>query len=121
MWRSQAALTAQEAETLAFVQKLGVARKELPAMRRGRYKSLMNTSEDTLVFGRVIDGGGGAAIVGLTRSGGAQTVSFETAQALGIGAGTVLTDRIGGSQTTVGGDGRVTVTIPARSAVVLAP
>lgn len=118
-WRDSGSLSVDEAATLAFVRKLGSARQAVPAMRRGDYVSL-SVTDDTLVFGRKL-AGGASAIVGLTRLGGAQAVSVDAAGALGIKAGTVLHDALGGPGVTVAGNGQVVVSVPASGAVVLAP
>lgn len=119
MMRAEAELTAKEKETLAFVRKVGVARQDVEALRRGDYVSFPQTSEDTLVFGRKLDGGK-SAIVGLTRASLPQAVVVDAAS-LGLTAGQVLTDRIAGGKATVAGDGKVVVTIAAKSATILAP
>jgi glycosidase len=119
MWRNESALTADEAATLSFIRKLGAARRATPALRRGAYVSLYNTSEDTQVYGRTITPGNGA-MVGFTRLGTAQPVSFDAASALGFSPGTVLHDAMGGPDVTVGA-GSTSLTIPASGAVILAP
>jgi glycosidase len=117
--RSETELTAREKETLAFVRKVGTARREVEALRRGDYVSLVGTTEDTLVFGRSLPGGK-SAIVGLTRGNAAQAISVDAAS-LGLAPGQVLHDKLGGSDVTVGPGGKVVVTIPARSVSILAP
>ncbi|MFT3773850.1 MAG: alpha-amylase family glycosyl hydrolase [Minicystis sp.] len=119
MWRPEASLTADESATLAFVRKLGAARKTIPALRRGDYVSLYNTSEDTLVFGRSIASGNGA-VVALTRLGTAQTVMVDLGATMGFSAGTKLHDALGGPDVNVSG-GQTSITIPASGAVILAP
>ncbi len=121
MWRDGAALTAEEQATLAFVRKLGAARQEIAPLRRGDYVSLAVT-EDTLVYGRKMAPGQGA-IVALTRAGQPATISAQVADAakLGFPPGTALQDRLGGGTVTVQPDGTVTLTVPARSAMILAP
>jgi glycosidase len=119
MWKPESALNARELATLTFLRKLGMARKNVPALRRGDYVSLAVT-EDTLVFGRKI-APGNAAIVGLTRASTLQSLSAEVANALGLASGTVLSDRLGGPSATVTGAGTVSVSIPAKGAVVLSP
>jgi glycosidase len=118
-FRPQAQLTADEAATLSFVRKLGQARRDVPALRRGDYVSL-SVNEDTMVFGRKITQGN-AAVVGLTRSYSAQQMSFEVAAALGWGPGTVVSDELGGPNATVDGSGFLTLNIPAGGAVVVHP
>jgi glycosidase len=118
LWRSGAALSADEATTLAFVRKLGQARRTIPALQRGEYKTL-SVSDDTLVFGRKI-ASGNAAIVGITRADTPQTLTVDGAQ-LGFSSALPLKDALGGPDVPVSGVGKVTLTIPARSAVVLSP
>ncbi|MFO0549573.1 MAG: alpha-amylase family glycosyl hydrolase [Polyangiaceae bacterium] len=117
-YRSGASLTADEAATLAFVEKLGQARRDIPALRRGDYLSLYVT-EDTLVFARRIQPGQ-AAVVGLTRSGVNIPVSVDLG-ALGFSQGTTLEDALGGANVTVGANNLASFTIPAGAAVVLHP
>ena len=119
MWRAESALTADEAATLAFVRKVGVARKNITALRRGAYVSVYNQNEDTLVYGRSITPGNGA-LVGVTRLGTAQVVTVDAAK-LGFTAGTKLHDAMGGPDATVGAGGQTVVTIPAGGAVILSP
>ncbi|MBI5537655.1 MAG: glycosyl hydrolase [Deltaproteobacteria bacterium] len=119
MWKDEAALNADEATTLALVRKVGTARRDIAALRRGAYVQL-GTTEDTLASGRKISGGG-AAIVALTRSGTPQTIDVEVATNLGLAAGTVLHDHLGGADQTVGAGGHLVVQIPARGTVILAP
>jgi glycosidase len=118
-WRSGAALGADELATLAFVQKMGAARRDVPALRRGAYVPLAAT-EDTLLFGRKI-AGGSAAIVGVSRATTPQVVSASVSAPLGIGALTTLHDELGGPDVTIGLNGSISVTLPAQGAVVLAP
>jgi glycosidase len=120
MWRGGGGLlTTEEAATLALSRKLGSARKNITALRRGGYKPL-STTEDTLVFARPVSPGN-AAIVALTRSGSSVTMDVEVASALGFAAGTVLKDALGGPSVTVGGNGHITVPLPAYGSAVLAP
>ncbi|MCA9694118.1 MAG: glycosyl hydrolase, partial [Myxococcales bacterium] len=110
MWRPQAELSADEAETLAFVRKLGAARTALPALRVGAYAPL-HVDEDTLVFARH-DADAGAAIVGLTRAG--VDVALEVfVDDIGLSPGTSLIDHMGGPASSVSLTGKVALTIPA--------
>lgn len=116
--RAEADLSADEKATLAFVRKMGSARRDIPALQRGEYLPL-SVGEDVLVFGRRI-APGNAAIVAISRSGAPQQVTVDGAQ-LGFAASKPLKDALGGPGATVSGVGKVTLTVPARSAVVLAP
>lgn len=118
-FRPDAQLSADEAATLAFVRKMGQARRDVPALRRGTYVSL-SVNDDTLVFARKISQAN-AAVVGLTRSFAPQQMTFEVNAALGWPPGTVVQDELGGPNATVAGDGSLTLTIPASGAVVVHP
>lgn len=119
MWRPSASLDADESTTLAFVRKLGLARKSSVALRRGDYVTLYAT-DDTLVFGRKVPNGD-AALVGLTRLGSAQPVSVEVQANLGWLPGTSLSDSMGGAGAVVGNGGTLSFDVPASGAVVLHP
>jgi neopullulanase len=119
MWRSDADLDARELETLAFVRKLGTARKNIRALRRGDYVAL-GATEDTLVFGRRI-APGQAAIVALSRAAGGETMNPQVQGTLGFAPGTVLHDALGSSTVTVQANGTIQLAVPGRSAMVLAP
>ncbi len=119
MWRNEASLSSDEAATLAYVRKLGLARKAAVPLRRGGYVSLMNTSDDTLVWGR--PSASGAGVVGITRLATPQTVSVGVATTVTLLPGTVLHDRLGGPDVTVTAGGTISFQIPARGAVYLAP
>jgi glycosidase len=119
MWRPASALTADEAATLAFTQKLGLARQAAAPMRRGSYVQMVNNLEDTLVFGRLV-ASGQASIVGLTRLTTSSPLMFD-ASPLGFSQGTTLHDAMGGPDVVVGAAGQTMVTIPASGAVILSP
>lgn len=118
MWSGENDLTPPEAETLTYIRSLGEARRSIPALRSGRYVSL-GATEDDLVFGRLVDPGN-AAVVALTRSGSAASMTVSVIQ-LGFDPGVVLHDALGGPDVTVDGDGSITVDIPASGACMLAP
>lgn len=119
MFTAEADLDADEAATLAWVRKLGQARRHSAALQRGVYVPLV-ADEDTLVFGRKLDGGD-AAIVGLTRALVDVEVDVEVTASLGLPAQQQLADLLGGGGVVVGDLGKATLTIPAGGAVVLAP
>lgn len=118
-FRTEDDLSADEAETLSFVRKLGTARRDLPALQRGAYVTL-HVAEDTLVFGRTIDPSQ-SALVALNRSASPVTVDVSVAAALGWSSGTALQDSLGGAGATVGAGGALSITIPASGAAVLHP
>jgi glycosidase len=118
-WRGEAELDPLELETLAFVRKLGQARRELVALRRGQYVTL-GGGDTTLAFGRVVSPGEAAAVV-LTLSPGGAPLTFPVMAPLGWVPGTVVSDRLSGATFTVTAGGALDVVVPASGALVLAP
>jgi glycosidase len=118
MWRGDGALSADEQATLDFVRKLGKARQELTALRRGQYVSVLSNDEQTLVFAR--QAGTDVALVATTKSTTPVSRSVPLPTSLGIADGAVLRDRVSGTNVTVSG-GAVNISLGARGAAVLAP
>jgi neopullulanase len=119
MWRGDSgALNADELAVLDRAKKLGAARKELVALRRGGYRSLAAT-ETLLAFARETPDGK-VAIVAVSRDPAQQTLDIPIPPSLGLADGTQLTDRLGGSGAPVTA-GKVSVQLPARGAAILAP
>jgi len=118
MWRSDDALSQDEATTLALVRKLGQARRDIPALRTGSYITLY-ADEDTLVFGRK-RGFGDAALVALTRAQTPVPLAIEVAATLGWSDGSSLVNALGGASLKVTG-GKVSFTLPGSGAAVLHP
>lgn len=118
MWHGDGTLTADETATLAWTRKLGTARKELVALRRGDYRPV-STTEDFLVFARQT-GAGDVALVAINRLATPQTYVATLPLTIPLSNGVVLHDRLGGPDVTVSG-GTVTITLPARSSAILAP
>lgn len=118
MWRGEADLSADEAATLAFVRKVGSARRQSPALQRGAYTPL-KIEEETMIFARAL-GPGDAAIVGLTRAGAPQMRTVDV-KALGFDSQTTLKDALGGPDVKVSVSGTIDVTIPAAGALILSP
>lgn len=119
MWRPEANLNADELATLTFIRKVGTAKRNIAALRRGKYVQVYNSSEDTLIYGRSISPGQGA-LVGITRATSPQNVMIDASK-LGFAQGTMLKDALGGSNVMVGPGGQTNVSIPAGGAVILAP
>ncbi len=117
-WRPDGQLNADELATLVHIRKLGKARQQLVALRRGGYQSL-GATQDTLTFARHVPNGS-VAVVGLTRSYVNEPVTVDLT-GLGVSGGTVLHDELGGPNVTVTGGGTATFTVPAGGAVILAP
>ncbi len=116
-WRGDGALSSDENATLALTRKLGAARRELVALRRGDYRPVAST-ETTLVFART--SGNDAALVVLNRGTAAATVSASLPTTIPLVSGTVLHDRLGGPDVTVT-SGSIAVPLGARGAAILAP
>ncbi|MEO6418355.1 MAG: alpha-amylase family glycosyl hydrolase, partial [Polyangiaceae bacterium] len=118
MWRGDGTLSADEAATLAWTRKLGTARKELVALRRGDYRPVSAT-EDFLVFARQT-AAGDVALVAINRLATPQTYLATLPLTIPLSNGTVLHDRLGGPDVTVS-SGAVSLTLGARSSAILAP
>ncbi|MEZ4223463.1 MAG: alpha-amylase family glycosyl hydrolase [Polyangiaceae bacterium] len=118
LWRGDGTLSAAEQTTLTLSQKLGSARKELVALRRGDYRSLFS-NETVLVVGRRTTDGK-VAIVAVSRDGNATTSAVTLPASLGLSDGQVLKDRLGGANVTVTG-GSVSITLQPYASAVLAP
>ena len=119
-WRGNStSLSSDEQATLSFVRQVGTARHALPAMRRGAYVPVYNTSQDALVFARQ-DAAGDVALEALSRLTTPTTVTTALPPSLGIADGTILHDHMGGPDVTVSG-GAITLTLGAQSAAILAP
>jgi glycosidase len=117
-WRGDQALTGEEATTLAFTERLGTARRELPALRRGAYRSIYGT-DDALLFARV-GAAGEVALVALTRLAAGTIIQAALPATLGLPNGTTLRDRLGGPDVVVT-NGALAVTLGPRGAAILAP
>jgi hypothetical protein len=118
MWRGNQALTGEEATTLAFTQKLGTARQQLAALRRGDYQPVYGT-DDALVFARTTQAGD-IALVALTRLASGTTIQAPLGANVKLADGTTLHDRLGGSDVIVS-NGAVTIALGPRGAAILAP
>jgi glycosidase len=119
IWRGDGTLSSDEQATLAAVGKAGLARKSLVALRRGAYKPVF-ASEPTLVFARVTSSGD-TALVALTTNAGGDTVNVTLPADVPLPPGTVLKDRMGGANVTVGASRSLTLTLGNRQTAILAP
>jgi glycosidase len=118
-WRGDSgSLSSDEQATLAFVQKLGQARKNLPAMRRGAYVPVYNTDANVLVFARQ-DTLGNVALEAISRLDTPTSVTTALPASLAIPDG-VLHDSMGGPDVTVS-QGILTVALGAQGVAILAP
>jgi glycosidase len=117
-WRGDGVLTADEQATLTYVRKLGQARKELVALRRGEYRPVYST-QTSLVYGRQSTAGD-VALVALSTSTTPANFTATLPVTMPLSDGTTLHDRLGGPDVVVTG-GAVTLSLGARGAAVLAP
>lgn len=117
-WRGDGTLSANEQGVLSRTQKLGAARRELVALRRGAYRSL-HATETFLAFARETKDGK-VAIVALSRDGGPTSTEVTLPVTLPLSSGTQLTDRLGGPAVTVTG-GKLSIALPGRGAAIYAP
>lgn len=115
-WRGAAALSAEETTTRGLVEKLGQARMELPALRRGGYRTLVAT-DDFLAFSRELPTGE-AAVVALARTAGQRRVVLPPSLAARFSGS--LRDRLSGTVVPVSSNA-LDLILPAHGAMVLAP
>ncbi len=117
MWRPPSALSSDEQATLDFTRKVGQARRELAALRRGTYRSLYAT-ETFLAYAREYMGQ--TVVVALSLDPNATSTQVTLPVSLGLSEGTSLTDRLGGGTTSVS-SGKVSVALAGFGAAILAP
>jgi neopullulanase len=118
-WRGDSTLlSADEQATLALVRKLGTARKNLVALRRGAYVHVF-ASEAVVVFARQTTSGD-VALVAINKTSSAQSVTFALPTSLGLADGTTLNDALGGAAAKVAGQS-LTVNLAAWGQAILAP
>lgn len=117
-WRGDEALTPDESATLALTRKLGAARRDLVALRRGDYRHVQAT-ETLLLFARQTTQGD-VALVAISKDPSTQSFTAALPITLSLADGTVLHDRLGGPDVTVV-SGTVSLTLPSRGAAILAP
>jgi len=111
----------EEQKTLDHAKKLGAARKELAALRRGKRATLW-IDDDFYLYARVA--GSEVALVAVNRGGTAFTnngVAVAVPAAIApIPDGTVLRDRLGGASITKTAAG-IVLNVPPRTSAVWAP
>ncbi|MCB9585520.1 MAG: glycosyl hydrolase [Polyangiaceae bacterium] len=117
MWRGPGALSSDETTTLNFTRKVGQARRELAALRRGDYRSLYAT-ETFLAYARVYMGQ--VAIVALSLDPNSTTTQITLPVSLGLSDGSSLTDRLNGGSVSVS-SGKLTINLAGFGAAILAP
>jgi glycosidase len=117
-WRGEGTLSANESAVLDRARKLGQARRELVALRRGAYRSL-HATETFLAFARETKDGK-VAVVAVSREPGPTTTEITLPLTLPLPNGTALKDRLGGAGATITG-GKLSISLPGRGAAILAP
>ena len=119
-WRGDTGnLTSDEQTTLAFTQKLGQARRDLVAMRRGDYVPVYNTSADVVVFARQT-AAGDVALGAISRLDSPTQVTASLPASLNLSGATTLHDHMGGPDVQVTGS-TITLSLGAQGAAILAP
>jgi len=119
MWRGDSGtLSANEKMELAHTQKLGQAREQLVALRRGDYETLLAT-DPFLAYARVTTDNK-VAIVALSKNTLQATTDVPLPASLPLADGTTLHDRLGGPDVTVSG-GHISVTLGPWGSAILAP
>ncbi len=117
MWRGEQTLSADEQATLDFTRKVGEARRDLVALRRGAYRHVY-ASDQVLVFAR--QAGSDVALVAINDTDGPQSLATALPVTLFLADGTHLKDKLGGPDVVVSG-GAISLTLGARGAAILAP
>jgi glycosidase len=118
-WRGDSTtLTSDEQATLTLTRKLGQARKNLVALRRGAYVHVF-ASEPVVIYGRA-DTSGNVALVAVNRTSTPQAVVAPLPPSLGLAEGTTLSDSLGGPSVQVTG-GAISVSLGAWGQAILAP
>jgi neopullulanase len=118
MHRRGGALSADEQATLEFVRRAGSARQELIALRRGDYRTVL-AREDQLIYARqTVEGK--VALVALNRSTTTQRIDTPLPASLALPPGTVLRDRMGGTDVVVSNTG-ISVELGPYASAILAP
>jgi glycosidase len=109
--------SSSELATLDHTKRLGAARAELNALRRGN-RTTMWIDDNLYIFARVA--GNDAAVVVINREWNPRTVMVPVPAGVPLANGTVLKDRLGGADVTVT-NGQLAITIFAHTSAVLAP
>jgi len=118
-WRGDSnTLSSDEQTTLTLVRKLGQARKNSIALRRGAYVHVFAT-EAVLVFARQTSAGD-VALVAINKTNSAQSVVAALPPSLGIADGATLNDALGGPAVKVASQS-IAVNLPAWGQAIFAP
>lgn len=117
MMRFDSQLSGNEKSTLAFMQKLGLARQNTDVLRRGNLGPTLLSEQDVLVFSRT--GQGGPAIIVLNRSNNTRNLSIPVGQ-LGLSDGTSLSDVLGSNKVSIA-NGTLSVSIAGETSAIYIP
>jgi MYXO-CTERM domain-containing protein len=118
-WRGDSgSLSSDEQATLTLVRKLGQARKNLVALRRGAYVHVF-ADQNVVVFARQTTAGD-VALVAINRTSSPQSVSFTLPASLGIPNDATLSDALGGAALHLSGQ-TAAVNLAAWGQAILAP
>ncbi|HEY1957539.1 MAG TPA: alpha-amylase family glycosyl hydrolase [Polyangiaceae bacterium] len=118
-WRGDSqTLSPDEQTTLTLVRKLGQARKNLVALRRGAYVPVF-ANEPVVVFARQTTAGD-VALVAINRTSSPQSVVAPLPVSLALADGTTLNDALGGASVKVAAQS-IAVNLPAWGQAIFAP
>jgi glycosidase len=113
----------EEMATLTHAQKVGAARRELVALRRGA-RTTAWVDDDLYVFARFVAASGSSparvALVGLNRSWNPRAEAVPVPKNVPLPDGTVLKDRLTGATITVA-NGKIPVSLAPHSSAIWAP
>jgi glycosidase len=110
-------LSGHEKSTLDFLQQLGAARHNHPALSKGEWGPALWSEGDFLAYARTFEGD--RVIILLNRGYETKSGQMDLTETL-IPGGTVLTDVFGGSSVTVDQNLQFSFTIPGRTAAFYA-
>ncbi len=115
--------SAEESATLEHVKKVGAARRELVAIRRGA-RTTAWVDDNLYVYARYVGPSGTepakAAVVAINRSWDPRSESVPVPKDVSLPDGTVLTDRLSGAKTTVAA-GKIPMSLAPHSSAIWAP
>jgi glycosidase/fibronectin type 3 domain-containing protein len=107
---------AARASLFNYYQTLINARKSVPALRTGEYRSLWEGG-NVFVYGRKMADDTSAAVVAVNKGASVSSVTFSVDGFLPAGA--ILNDVLAGGTVVVSGSGDITLNVPARGGILL--
>lgn len=102
------------------MKSIGTARRELIALRRGRFITLA-TEENFWAYARAIPATSDIAIVAINRDASPITRTVALGNDVSLAAGLILRDRLHGITTTVSQSNSIEIMLPAYSSAIFAP